>query len=56
MHVLQESPPVFVVDDFLSDEGVRLGLQVTYLDETLRITRCTTRALATSCAVHLRVS
>ena len=40
--------------DFLSDEGVRLGLQLTYLDETIRITRCTTRALAASCAVHVR--
>ena len=41
--------------DFLSDEGVLLGLQTTYLDETLRITRCTTRELASSCAVHTRV-
>ena len=40
--------------DFLSEEGVRLGLQLTYLDETIRITRCTTRALAASCAVHVR--
>ena len=37
-------------------EGVRLGLQTTYLDEQLRITRCTTRELAGSCAVHLRAS
>ena len=42
--------------DFLGDEGVRLGLQTTYLDEQLRITRCTTRELAGSCAVHLRAS
>ena len=42
--------------DWLGDEGVRLGLQTTYLDESLRITRCTTRALAGSCAVHLRRS
>ena len=42
--------------EFLGDEGVRLGMQTTYLDECLRITRCTTRALAGSCAVHVRVS
>ena len=42
--------------EFLGDEGVRLGLQTTYLDETLRITRCTTRSLATTCAVHLRLA
>lgn len=42
--------------DFLGDEGVRLGLQTTYVDEALRITRCTTRALAGSCAVHVRAS
>ena len=41
--------------DFLADEGVRLGLQTTYLDEQLRITRCTTRELAGSCAVHWRL-
>ena len=40
--------------DFLGDEGVRLSMQTTYLDETLRITRCTTRSLATACAVHVR--
>ena len=42
--------------DFLGDEGVLLGLQTTYLDEALRITRCTTRDLASSCAVHTRVA
>lgn len=42
--------------DFLGDEGVRLGLQTTYVDELLRITRCTTRSLADSCAVHVRAS
>ena len=42
--------------EFLGDEGVRLGLQTTYLDETLRITRCTTRSLAGSCSVHLRLA
>ena len=41
--------------DFLGDEGVLLGLQTTYLDETLRITRCTTRELASACAVHTRI-
>ena len=35
----------------LGDEQVRLGMQTTYLDERLRITRCTTRALAGACAV-----
>jgi hypothetical protein len=40
--------------DFLSDEGVRLSMQTTYLDESLRITRCTTRSLAGACAVHVR--
>lgn len=40
--------------DFLGDAGVRLSMQTTYLDETLRITRCTTRALATACSVHVR--
>ena len=40
--------------DFLGEEGVRLSLQTTYVDESLRITRCTTRALAGACAVHVR--
>ena len=41
--------------EFRVDKGARCGLQTTYLDECLRITRCTTRSLAGSCAVHLRV-
>jgi len=40
--------------DFRADDGVRLGMQTTYLDETLRITRCTTGRLHGECAVHLR--
>ena len=36
--------------DFLGDAGVKLSMQTTYLDETLRITRCTTRSLAASSA------
>lgn len=40
--------------EFLGDEDVRLGFQTTYLDELVRITRCTTRSLAGACAVHRR--
>lgn len=42
--------------EFLGEEGVRLGMQTTYLDECLRITRCITRSLAGSCAVHVRLT
>ena len=40
--------------EFLGEDGVRLGMQTTYLDEVVRITRCTTRSLATACTVHVR--
>ena len=40
--------------EFLGDEGVRLGIQTTYLDPGLHITRCITRELAGACAVHVR--
>ena len=42
--------------DFLGDEGVRLGLQTTYLDADMHITRCLTRELSGACCVHVRVS
>ena len=37
------------------EEGVRIGLQTTYMDESLRITRCTTGSLRGDCTVHVRV-
>ena len=40
--------------DFRAEDGVRLGLQTTYLDEVLRVTRCTTRDLAGAVSVHVR--
>jgi len=55
VRAMMESLHAQLPAEFLGDEGVRIGLQTTYLDETLRITRCTTRTLAGSCAVHLRV-
>ena len=32
--------------EFHADDGVRIGMQTMYMDEALRITRCTTRTLA----------
>jgi hypothetical protein len=42
--------------EFRTEDGVRLGLQTTYMDEELRITRCTTGALRGECIVHVRSS
>ena len=41
--------------DFRADDGVRLGLQTTYLDESIRITRCTTGKAHGECTVHVRL-
>ena len=40
--------------EFRAEEGVRIGLQTTYMDEDLRITRCTTGKLRGECMVHRR--
>ncbi len=42
--------------DYRADDGVRLGLQTTYLDEEVRITRCTTGKAHGECTVHVRQS
>ena len=40
--------------EFRAEDGVRVGQQTTYLDDRLRITRCTTRELRGACTVYLR--
>ena len=40
--------------EFRAEEGVRLGMQTSYIDEELRISRCTTRHLAGFLTVHSR--
>mmetsp|Transcript_21645 Transcript_21645/g.35709 ORF Transcript_21645/g.35709 Transcript_21645/m.35709 type:complete len:233 (+) Transcript_21645:17-715(+) len=35
-------------------ENVRLGMQTTYIDDDIRITRCLTRSLAGACTVYVR--
>ena len=42
--------------EFRAEDGVRLGLQTMYLDEQMRITRCTTSKLRGECTVHVRKS
>jgi len=42
--------------EFRAEDGVRLGVQTSYIDEELRITRCTTRHLAGYVTVHSRQS
>ncbi|KAL3925407.1 MAG: hypothetical protein SGPRY_003652 [Prymnesium sp.] len=42
--------------EFRAEDGVRFGLQITYIDELVRITRCTTRDFAGFCTVHSRVA
>ena len=40
--------------EFRADEGVRVGLQTTYMDDSLRILRCTTGKLRGQCSVLVR--
>jgi len=42
--------------EFRAEEGVRLGMQTTYMDEVLRISRCTTGKLRGECAIAVRIS
>ena len=42
--------------EFRAEDGVRLGLQTTYMDEEMRIARCTTGALRGECVVYVRNS
>lgn len=43
--------------EFRADEGVRVGMQTTYLDDTLRITRCTKSGmLRGACTVYRRMA
>jgi len=40
--------------EFRAEDGVRIGLQTTYMDDQMRITRCTTGKLRGECMVHVR--
>ena len=51
---LMESLHLQLSPDFRVGDGVRMGLQTTYLDEGIRITRCTHGKLHGECMVHVR--
>ena len=54
LHELMEALMGRLSPEFRAEEGVRLGMQLSYIDEELRVSRCTTRQLAGYCTVHTR--